>query len=123
VQKVARGRLAFLTLPDGKRDGKGLIQLTSNPVALANLMQVNPKPETLNAVTIANLVHVYFLLMYLAHMSQEETLRAARQVTEGTSWNLMYVDPEHESKENGGKLSKLLHRAVERAQSDFAART
>ena len=61
--------------------------------------------------------------MYLAHMSQEETLRAARQVTEGTSWNLMYVDPEHESKENGGKLSKLLHRAVERAQSDFAART
>ncbi len=34
----------------------------------------------------------------------------------GASWNLVYCDPQ----EAGGKLGKLLHRAVQRAQEEFS---
>lgn len=38
--QVARGKLAFVTLPDGKKDGKGLLSVTANPTSLASLFQV-----------------------------------------------------------------------------------
>ena len=39
--QVARGKLAFVTLPDGKKDGQGLLAVTANPSSLASLFQVS----------------------------------------------------------------------------------